>query len=251
MKKGLVSVIIPTYNRFNSLLKAIHSVQQQTYKNIEIIVVNDRSTDEKYYKYPFRNCTIVHLSQNSRDIFGKPSPGGYQRNVGIKIANGEWIAFLDDDDYWLEHKIEQQLKLMKKMKCLLSCSEGYYGIGDYDSKQTYLKYNSEKYTNEIRSKVGEIPDKFGKDLLKKHNFTLGGSSIISHATIIKKAGFFIFKEYADDYEYWLRLINYSEMCYVKKPCVYINGNGGSNEYFKNISTKKERTETGKKDDKYF
>ena len=44
MKKGLVSVIIPTYNRFNSLLKAIYSVQQQTYKNIEIIVVNDRST---------------------------------------------------------------------------------------------------------------------------------------------------------------------------------------------------------------
>ena len=41
------------------------------------------------------------------------------------------------------------------------------------------------------------------------------------------------------------------MCYVKKPCVYINGNGGSNEYFKNISTKKERTETDKKDDKYF
>ena len=110
------------------------------------------------------------------------------------------------------------------------------------------KYNSEKYVNEIRSKVGEIPDKFGKDLLKKHNFTLGGSSIISHMSIIKKAGFFIFKEYADDYEYWLRLINYSKMCYVKKPCVYINGNGGSNEYFKNISKRKENDE---KDNKYF
>ena len=251
MKSGLVSVIIPSYNRFNSLLKAIHSVQQQTYKHIEIIVINDRSTDEKYYKYPFSNCTVVHLSKNSREIFGKPSPGGYQRNVGIKIANGEWIAFLDDDDYWLEHKIEQQLKLMKKMKCLLSCSEGYYGIGDYDSKQTYLKYNSEKYVNEIRSKVGEIPDKFGKDLLKKHNFTLGGSSIISHTTIIKKAGFFIFKEYADDYEYWLRLIQYSEMCYVKKPCVYINGNGGSNEYFKNFSNGKEKKEKEEINDKYF
>ena len=250
MKNGLVSVIIPTYNRFHSLLKAIHSVQQQTYKNIEIIIINDRSTDEKYYNYSFKDCTIIHLSKNSREIFGKPSPGGYQRNIGMKIANGEWIAFLDDDDYWLKHKIEQQLETMKKMKCLLSCSEGYYGIGDYNPNQTYLKYNLEKYVNEIRSKVGEIPDKFGTELLKRHNFTLGGSSIVSHISIIKRAGFFVFKEYADDYEYWLRLINYSNMCYVKKPCVYINGNGGSNEYFRNISNRK-KDDKSDKSDKYF
>ena len=246
MKKGLVSVIIPTFNRFNSLLQAIKSVQKQTYKNIEIIIVNDCSTDDKYYNYQFKNCTVIHLSKNSREIFGQPSPGGYQRNIGMKIANGEWIAFLDDDDYWLEYKIEVQLNKMKSMKCLLSCSEGYYGIGDYNSSQKYLKYNSERYVNEIKNKVGQIPDQFGKEILKLHNFTLGGSSIISHVNIIKKAGFFIFKEYADDYEYWLRLIKYSNMCYVKIPCVYINGNGGSNEYFKNRYKEKNVCE-----DKYF
>ena len=58
-------------------------------------------------------------------------------------------SFSNSGNYWLEHKIEQQLEKMKKMKCLLSCSEGYYGIGDYNPNQTYLKYNSEKYVNEF------------------------------------------------------------------------------------------------------
>ena len=141
MKKGLVSVIIPTFNRFHSLLKAIYSVQQQTYKNIEIIVINDRSTDEKYYNYPFNNCTVVHLSKNSREIFGKPSPGGYQRNIGIKIVNGEWIAFLDDDDYWFPNKLEKQINKLESSDLKMVCSEASSNYGLYDETATKKLFN--------------------------------------------------------------------------------------------------------------
>jgi len=62
----LVSVIIPTYNRFNYLLNAINSVKDQTYNNIEIIVVNDCSTESEYYKNDFPGCKVIHLKPNSR-----------------------------------------------------------------------------------------------------------------------------------------------------------------------------------------
>ena len=66
-----VSVIIPTYNRFHFLLNTIKSVKDQTYKNIEIIVINDCSTQKEYYDYQFDNdIIIINLKENSKKIFG-------------------------------------------------------------------------------------------------------------------------------------------------------------------------------------
>ena len=74
-----VSVIIPTYNRFKYLLNAIKSVKQQTYPNIEIIVVNDCSTQEDYYTFDFKKefeeFYIIHLPKNSRKTFGNVCGG--------------------------------------------------------------------------------------------------------------------------------------------------------------------------------
>ena len=114
-----VSVIIPTYNRFHYLLNAIKSVKEQTYKNIEIIVVNDCSIQKEYYLFDFKKnfgdeFYILHLPKNSKEIFGIVSPGGHARNIGMMLSSGTYIAFLDDDDYFLPSKIEKQLKLMKK-----------------------------------------------------------------------------------------------------------------------------------------
>jgi len=76
-----VSVIIPTFNRFKFVLNAINSIKSQTYTNIEIIVVNDCSTEKEYYEYNW-DINIIHLDKNTKEIFGYASPG-YVRNKGI------------------------------------------------------------------------------------------------------------------------------------------------------------------------
>ena len=97
--KGKVSVIIPSYNRFHYLMNAIKSVENQTYKNIEIIVVNDGSTQKEYYEPKnFQNVQIINIDRKNTINWGGSRPA--VRNFGIDSSNGEFIAFLDDDDYW-------------------------------------------------------------------------------------------------------------------------------------------------------
>ena len=105
MENDLVSVIIPTFNRFSYLLNTIESVKNQTYKNLEIIVVNDKSTETEYYNYDWdsNNIKIIHLDSNTKQIFGYAC-AGYVRNKGIEKSSGKYIAFCDDDDIWFPKK---------------------------------------------------------------------------------------------------------------------------------------------------
>lgn len=108
----LVSVIIPTYKRGNMLENAIKSVLEQTYKNIEIIVVDDNSNfqDER-----MKTEKILEKYKNVILIENKNNLGGaLTRNEGIAVAKGKYIAFLDDDDRFVSTKIELQMKLMKE-----------------------------------------------------------------------------------------------------------------------------------------
>jgi len=105
-----VSVVIPFYNRIDKTINAVESTLNQSYKNIEIILVNDCSTDniskvEQLIK-GFDNVSIISLEHNS----GPASA----RNLGIKKSTGEYIAFLDSDDEFMPDKIEKQLALMSK-----------------------------------------------------------------------------------------------------------------------------------------
>lgn len=100
-----VSCIITTHNRKNLLPGAIESVQEQTYNDIEIIIVNDSSTDgtsEVITEYAEQDSRILSIEANK----GKPT---LARNLGIEVASGEYIAFIDDDDRWHRKKIETQL----------------------------------------------------------------------------------------------------------------------------------------------
>ena len=116
----LVSVIIPTRNRFNYLKLAIESVLLQTWKNIEIIIVDEASSDEsvEYLNHLAYKGTII-LIRNE-----KPTGGGNARNLGIAKASGYYIAFLDDDDTWLPVMIEMQVNLFESSKdvSLVTCS---------------------------------------------------------------------------------------------------------------------------------
>lgn len=105
-KTVTVSVIIPTYNRAHTVSRAIQSVLNQTYQDFEIIVVDDCSTDntEEVVKgfNDSRICYIRHEQNRG---------GSAARNTGIRIARGEYIAFLDSDDEWLPNKLAEQMRV--------------------------------------------------------------------------------------------------------------------------------------------
>ncbi len=107
----LVTIIISTYNRVSVLKRAVLSAVNQSYKNLEILIVNDASTD---------NTAVVVNSiedQRVKYICHEKNKGlASVRNTGIKNASGEFITFLDDDDEWLPEKIAKQLEVYKNIR---------------------------------------------------------------------------------------------------------------------------------------
>jgi glycosyltransferase involved in cell wall biosynthesis len=226
-----VSVIIPTFNRFKYLLNAIKSIKEQTYTNIEIIVVNDCSTEEEYYTYDWKenSINIIHLKENSKKTFGFPCAGGYQRNFGIEIANGKYIAFCDDDDLWFPKKIEMQINSMKESGCKMSSTDGLFGSRIYDSSKKYKRYNAETYYNTLQnifkkkeSKLLEngFPTIWNLDFLKIHNCVICSSVIIEKDIIDKVGKFSIRGTGNEDYDYWIRTLKYTDLFYVNDIGVY-------------------------------
>ena len=104
ISKIKVSIVVPFYNRINYLLETIDSVKKQTHKNWELILINDGST-ENIYKVKELCDDKIKLYDNS---YGKGVSSA--RNLGMDIADGDYLAFLDSDDLWLEDKIEKHLK---------------------------------------------------------------------------------------------------------------------------------------------
>ena len=111
----LVSVVIPTYSRNDTLCKAIDSVLGQTYQTLEIIVVDDNPVDSDWRKSTEKLMAKYAEDQRIRYLKNKQNLGGAgARNEGIIAANGEYIAFLDDDDVYFDRKIEKQLECFIK-----------------------------------------------------------------------------------------------------------------------------------------
>lgn len=104
--KGKISVIIPFYNRIPLLCEALRSVLAQTYKNIEVLLVNDGSTDDLSPLKLFKDPRVRTIFQNHQGVSAA-------RNLGISLASGEYIAFLDSDDLWLPKKLEKQINYME------------------------------------------------------------------------------------------------------------------------------------------
>lgn len=111
-QQELISVIIPTHGRCDTLERALKSVQNQTYSNIEIIVVDDNSDNKKIRKVVQEIVTKydVNLVKNSEQL-----GGGETRNNGIRHARGKYVVFLDDDDEMYPTRIEKQYKLYKNL----------------------------------------------------------------------------------------------------------------------------------------
>lgn len=108
MCKEKVSIIIPTYNRAGTIERAIDSVLGQTYQDFELIIVDDGSTDDtQRIVDSYKDSRVRYLRTDERH------GANHARNIGIQNAQGEYIAFQDSDDVWLEVKLEKQMNVFQ------------------------------------------------------------------------------------------------------------------------------------------
>lgn len=197
-----VSVIIPTYNRANFLMRAVKSVYQQTFKDFEVIIVDDGSTDETQQCLPtlgFQFC-YKYLPHS-----GIPA---YVRNEGIKEARGDYVAFLDDDDTWLPDKLERQMELAEKYPYVVLFSSNAYSQS-YHSNQAgelYLQIHDQKLGNLFWDLIND-------------NFVITSTVLVERAILNHLGGFNQDQRLIgiEDYEMWLRVARDSDILFDPKP----------------------------------
>ena len=220
MTQELISVIIPTFNRYDYVSRAINSVLNQTWKNLEVIVIDDCSTQAEYLGLQKNfekdgRVIVIRLNKNLREVHGTRSAQGMTRNEGIKIAKGEWIAFLDDDDFYVvADKIETQIDTLKQLgdSYKFSCTNMLTGNGiDIDS------YNKPYFLDRIGVPINNQSSVITPDILSYCNY-VNNSTVLVHASIVKLVGL---QELvvSEDYEYWKKCVKYTNIVYLHVPTV--------------------------------
>lgn len=196
MSKPSVSVIIPTYNRAPLLKRAIESVLKQSFDDFELIVVDDASPD---------NTPDVVESINDGRIryirLKKNSGGPVARNTGIKKARGRFIALLDDDDEWLPHRLELQVKKFEEISREFGVVYGgFYYVSQHDGRilgKRLPKVRGDVYPH-----------------LLKENF-IGSPTLLIRRECFKRAGLFdTTLTSSQDWDMWLRIARYYKFDYV-------------------------------------
>ena len=161
----MISVIIPTFNRENTILASVRSVLNQTVDDLEVLIIDDGSTD--------RTKTVVEeiTDPRVRYIYQENSGACAARNNGIRHAHGQYIAFHDSDDIWHLHKLEKQLKIMEEYDPDIVCCK--------------LCYRNEDGTVEI------TPQHLREGFLKKGEnlFGIGTVSLLAKRTIFEQLEF--------------------------------------------------------------
>lgn len=168
MKCPLVTVIMPNYNGRRFVEQAIDSVIAQSYRNFELIVIDDCSTDDSLHLIQKKaaeddRIRIVRLKQNS----GVANA----RNAGIKEARGEYIALLDNDDLWVADKLERQLKIAKKGADIVYCSYDFIDEKNQQIKKPFLVPPETNFHKMLSSNVIGCSTCFIKtELMQGHPF---------------------------------------------------------------------------------
>lgn len=161
----LVSIIITTYNCELNIENTIISAINQSYKNIEIIIVDDNSSDNtidicnKYKNIPYIRIIKNNFIDKNRIFKGVNINAGFSsRNLGINLAIGEWISFIDGGDYIHKSKIEIQLKIAQKYKCLhvLSEYDTFDGRKIFPNKISSIENNLNKIKIQTTKELIEV-----------------------------------------------------------------------------------------------
>ena len=232
-----VSIIIPSYNRFQYLQNALNSIYSQNYTNYEIIIVNDGSTQEEYRSYKFpEKVNIVHINKEDTPDWG----GSRQalRNIGSANSTGDYLAFLDDDDIWMENKLSIQINSMVEKNYLFSSTDGYFGSGVYDKEKTYPIYNKERFLKTLKKKYRKtgylkkntFPEVWDYDFLKIHNCVIL-SSVIVQKVLFDRLGGFRGLPNAADWDCWLGILRLENLLYIDKPLFYYDSQHGDGKLY--------------------
>ncbi len=213
IKNPLVSIIIPTYNNGHLIGYAINSIIQQSYQNWEIIVIDNTSNDnslellEGYSK----NINLRYFTIKNDGIIAK------SRNHGIKHASGEFIAFLDSDDWWDPQKLKESLSVLNNGFDIV-----YHDL--WEAKSHSVVWIKKKV------KTRNLKSKIFTDLLLNGNGIIN-SSVVVRKSIVEKTGL-ISENITDiaweDFEYWLRISTITEKFSRIKKCLGYYWVGGGN-----------------------
>ena len=191
-----ISVIIPTYNRAHILPRALDSVLSQTQLPIEIIVVNDGSTDG--------TKSVLSNYPGLKIIDQQHSGVSAARNIGLEHTNGEWIAFLDSDDEWLPEKLEQQWAAICKDDKLICHTEE---IWIRNGKRVNPMKKHQKYGEYIYEKCLPL-------------CVISPSSVMIHQSVFNDIGVFDESlEVCEDYDLWLRICSKYSTLFFDEPLI--------------------------------
>ncbi len=198
MDNPLISVVIPTYNRPAFIERACNTVLNQTYKNVEIIIVDDAS--EVSYESTLEKIANIDFKYVKHTRNGG---GSAARNTGIANASGDFIAFLDDDDEWFPKKLERQLSSLND-----NCKASHCGYITKTKKITRI----EQY-HEITLKE-----------LSENNKLASTSGLLCDKEILAKAPFDASLHRAQDWDIYLRIAQLTNFSYVRE-ALYIYDDG--------------------------
>lgn len=181
--RPLISVVIPVCNGAAYIGEAIDSVLRQTYQNLEILIVDDGSTDETL-------AVVAGFGDRVR-LVKQPNKGhAAARNVAVKIVRGDWIAMLDADDLWHPAKLERQVALIGTADVIYTAAQNFEDAQRVDSVT-----------------FGDRPCPVGDvfDALILDNFITHSSALISRRSLLKCGGYDESLKTTCDWDLWLRM----------------------------------------------
>lgn len=209
----LISVIIPTYNRVALVCRAIDNVLEQTWKHLELIVVDDGSTDGTQEKLRLYGNRIRIITQANRG----PSAA---RNKGIEIATGEIVAFQDSDDLWMPNKLERQVRLMQALGPSVPCCLCNINLGVIHGRNhtsfSYADMNP-KQEEGLWNNVSEV---------LATRFVLFNQAVAIRRVVLEKLGGFDESlNFLEDYDMALRLSAQEPWGFIREPLVVYGDDG--------------------------
>ena len=189
MALPLVSIITPVYNGEKYLLEAIESALAQAYKNFELLIVNDGSTDNS------KSIISAYLSNPKIRYFEQQNAGvAAARNLALRYANGKYIGFLDQDDLWLPDKLSTQIEFLKTNQ----------EIAFVHSRQDYIQADGTPIADYPKDWISDLHGKCFTELFRRNRIAV--LTVLLRKSVIDDIGFFNETvSRADDYELWLRI----------------------------------------------